>query len=108
MKKSLPLNLRTNTGRCLPLPQPQECDPGPLPDFRDDSTVITRWTRPPPNSRACCAGPQDQAPQVTYEPVVTFCHSFRMESDVGNLALETDLGVLLQECADPDAYTPWP
>jgi hypothetical protein len=45
---------------------------------------------------------------VTYEPVVTFCQGFRMESDVGNLALETDLGVLLQECADPDAYTPWP
>lgn len=91
------INLRTITGRCTPLAAPQECDPGELSDVTDASVAV-RFTRPPLSSRACCAGDQDRAPQVTYD--LTFvCEHIALEDGLGLFALENDLGTFLLECA---------
>lgn len=92
------INLRTTTGRCMPLAAPQDCDPGELADVTDASVVL-RYTRPPLNSRACCAGDQQRAPVPQFDLTVVVCEHIALEDGLGFFALENGLGTFLLECA---------
>ena len=92
------INLRTDTGRCVPLAAPQECAPGDLPDVSDASVAI-RFTRPPLSSRACCSGDQQRAPIPQFDLTVLVCEHISLEDGLGFFALENGLGTFLLECA---------
>lgn len=93
------INLRTNTGRCLPMAKPQDCRAGTLPDT-GDATLVVRYTRPPLNSRTCCAGAQDNDPTVEYVVNIPTCEHIALEDGLGFFALENEQGTLLLECAE--------
>jgi hypothetical protein len=60
------INLRTNTGRCVPLALPQDCGID-LPAAPDNDSMVPRFTRPPIVERGCCVGETDQVADVRFD-----------------------------------------
>lgn len=59
------INLRTNTGRCIPIALPQDCEIT-IPSSPPTQAGIARFTRPPLASRSCCAGDTGSHAQVSF------------------------------------------
>lgn len=67
MKNGIPVNLRTNTGRCSPVGLPQDCSVE-IPPLPDGLVGVPRFARPALSSRACCAGGQSGSAPVSFLP----------------------------------------